>query len=318
MNAEPSVGTEGASGRGRGGALLPRYALYGDSSGSTVDFIHVERLRDRSEVFDWSIDAHTHAGIHQVVLLLSGDVHAELDVDSHVLIAPAVIAIPAGVVHAFEFEPGSSGFILAVPEGQLEGSPIELWLRSRLFAAVVTLSLRDDDTLVDRLESLATEILREEETVDIGRVATIEWLTWTVLVLLARESDRFHETGSGVVGSDLFGEFQSQLEDHFAEHWRVGRYAKALHISESSLNRVCRAVAGATAFQLITRRLEIEARRRLTYSTVPIHRIARDLGFADPSYFARFFRSQSGVSPREFRARHQSAVTSPRRASSGT
>ncbi len=60
------------------------------------------------------------------------------------------------------------------------------------------------------------------------------------------------------------------------------RYAKALHISESSLNRVCRAVAGATAFQLITRRLEIEARRRLTYSTVPIHRIASDLGFADP------------------------------------
>ncbi len=124
------------------GRLFPRFALYGDSSSSTVDFIHIERLRDRSEIFDWSIDAHTHAGLDQVVLLLSGHVRAALDADSHDLGAPAVIAIPAGVVHAFEFEPNSSGFILAVPDGQLEGSPIEAWLRSRLFAGAVTLSLR--------------------------------------------------------------------------------------------------------------------------------------------------------------------------------
>lgn len=313
MSTSTWGGAEEGSGRGHGGALFPRFALYGDSSSSTVDFIHIERLRDRSEIFDWSIDAHTHAGLDQVVLLLSGHVRAALDADSHDLGAPAVIAIPAGVVHAFEFEPNSSGFILAVPDGQLEGSPIEAWLRSRLFAGAVTLSLEEGDALVGRLGSLATEILREQEMVDIGRVATIEWLTRTLLVLLARESDRFRESGGGVVGSDLFRDFQRQLEEHFTEHWRVERYAKALHISESSLNRVCRAVAGATAFQLITRRLEIEARRRLTYSSVPVHRIASDLGFADPSYFARFFRSQSGVSPREFRARHQPAVTSPRR-----
>jgi AraC family transcriptional regulator, transcriptional activator of pobA len=33
----------------------------------------------------------------------------------------------------------------------------------------------------------------------------------------------------------------------------------------------------------------------------PINEIAYDLGFADPSHFARFFRKQTGTTPQAFR-----------------
>jgi len=285
-----------------GQALSPLYSLYGDRSGARLDFVHIEPLRDRSELFDWSIEPHTHAALHQVVLLFGGRVEVALDEHSYDLAAPGVVVIPAGVVHSFEFEPDSAGFVLAIAEAHLDGSPIGSSLRSLLFEEGMSVGLGHNDVLATRLNVLAGEIMREQESVDIGRTATIDWLTRTVLVLLARESSRFEHSGSGARSSDLFRDFQNLVEHHYIDHWPVAKYASSLHISESSLNRLCRTVSATTAFEIIRARLETEARRRLIYSPLPIQRIAGDLGFADPSYFSRFFRGRTGLAPREFRA----------------
>ena len=37
------------------------------------------------------------------------------------------------------------------------------------------------------------------------------------------------------------------------------------------------------------------------FTAQPIHEIAYDLAFSDPSHFARFFRKQTGTTPHEFR-----------------
>ena len=44
-----------------------------------------------------------------------------------------------------------------------------------------------------------------------------------------------------------------------------------------------------------------EAKRALVFTGQPIHEISYDLGFADPSHFARFFRKQTGTTPQAFR-----------------
>ena len=50
------------------------------------------------------------------------------------------------------------------------------------------------------------------------------------------------------------------------------------------------------------RRVLTEAKRQLVFTRQPIHEIAYDLAFSDPSHFARFFRKQTGTTPHEFRA----------------
>jgi AraC family transcriptional activator of pobA len=47
----------------------------------------------------------------------------------------------------------------------------------------------------------------------------------------------------------------------------------------------------------------LEARRLLRYTDKPAFAIAQELGFADPAYFGRFFRRESGVTPRQYRLR---------------
>mgnify|MGYP000449824925 CR=1 FL=1 len=50
-------------------------------------------------------------------------------------------------------------------------------------------------------------------------------------------------------------------------------------------------------------RLVHESQRELIYTTNGIKQIAGNLGFADETYFGRFFRKHTGLSPREFRTK---------------
>ena len=60
------------------------------------------------------------------------------------------------------------------------------------------------------------------------------------------------------------------------------------------LNDHVKRVSGVTAGHLIRQRVLTEAKRALVFTGQPIHEMSYDLGFADPSHFARFFRKQTG------------------------
>lgn len=51
-------------------------------------------------------------------------------------------------------------------------------------------------------------------------------------------------------------------------------------------------------------RLVLEAKRLLVHTTDPVGVIARQLGFAEPTNFVKFFRRETGTTPGAFRTRH--------------
>jgi AraC-like DNA-binding protein len=53
--------------------------------------------------------------------------------------------------------------------------------------------------------------------------------------------------------------------------------------------------------RLVHARLMAEARLRLRETAQPVEQIGYGLGFRDPSYFNRFFRRLSGLSPGAYR-----------------
>jgi AraC-like DNA-binding protein len=99
----------------------------------------------------------------------------------------------------------------------------------------------------------------------------------------------------------LLRAFQAKIEECFHERHEVGAYAALLHISPGHLSEVVKAQSGKPAIKHIHERLVLEARRLLVYSAQPLKEIAFDLGFADASYFNRFFKRETGVTPAEYR-----------------
>ena len=62
-------------------------------------------------------------------------------------------------------------------------------------------------------------------------------------------------------------------------------------------NAPVKRASGVPAGHVIRQRVLTEAKRQLVFTIQPIHEIAYDLAFSDPSHFTRFFRKQTGTTP---------------------
>ena len=58
---------------------------------------------------------------------------------------------------------------------------------------------------------------------------------------------------------------------------------------------------GNTPLQIINERIILEAKRMLRYSSLRVKEVSIDLGFEDPSYFNKFFKKITGITPADFR-----------------
>ncbi|RYZ48930.1 MAG: helix-turn-helix domain-containing protein, partial [Sphingobacteriales bacterium] len=93
------------------------------------------------------------------------------------------------------------------------------------------------------------------------------------------------------------------MERHYKDNRTAAFYAAQLGLTPKRINEILRDKAGMTMNQLLSRLLLIEAKRGLYHGVLSIKEIAYHLGFTDPSYFARFFKKQTGVTPEAFRAK---------------
>lgn len=96
--------------------------------------------------------------------------------------------------------------------------------------------------------------------------------------------------------------FTALVETHHAARHQVAQYAQLLHLSPGYLNERVRHLSGQPALAHIHARLALEAKRYLFHTSLSAAEISFALGFEDPSYFGRFFRRDTGLSPARYRA----------------
>ncbi|HEY9044767.1 MAG TPA: helix-turn-helix transcriptional regulator [Ohtaekwangia sp.] len=82
----------------------------------------------------------------------------------------------------------------------------------------------------------------------------------------------------------------------------VAAYAKELGVSQNHLNDTIKSITGRSAGQLIKNHLIKQATICLKHSSKSISEIAYRLGYDDPSYFTRYYKSQTGLTPAAYRA----------------
>ncbi|KMQ63077.1 hypothetical protein ACM46_14145 [Chryseobacterium angstadtii] len=81
----------------------------------------------------------------------------------------------------------------------------------------------------------------------------------------------------------------------------VKDYADLLNVSPNHLNKSIKKTTGKTASEIINESLLMEAKALLSQPHLSVSEIAFSLGVEDVSYFSRFFRKHSGISPSDYR-----------------
>src|SRR5699024_4135452 len=95
----------------------------------------------------------------------------------------------------------------------------------------------------------------------------------------------------------LLSSFNQLVKLHFKESKSVRCYADQLHVSPNHLNKVVKRDTGKTASAIINQICILEAKVLLIQTNLDISQVALELGYEDTSYFSRFFKRHTEISP---------------------
>lgn len=289
-------------------AAVPRFFLYGEPPRSADErFVHIETIADRSTLYDWKIRPHTHRDLHQLLVILDGGGEMRAESSTYAFRAPALLIVPAGVVHAFAFHKDTRGYVVTVAETALA----DLSRREPSFRALFDTALPVDLTRsaleAHELEEAVVRLQREFTWSAPAHETATEARLVTLLVSAVRATHEItgHPRGGGTKGprATLVARFRQAVESNLRSGWGVNRYAKSLGVTPTQLRAACLEVTGEPPTRIVHDRLVLEAKRTLMYTSMTVTETAYDLGFNDPAYFSRFFSERVGCSPAAFRRR---------------
>lgn len=98
----------------------------------------------------------------------------------------------------------------------------------------------------------------------------------------------------------LFAHFIQLSDKYFINKREVNFYAQELSVTPKKLNELVKTMTGLTSKQFLEKRLILEIKEEIIRGKKNLKEISFDLGFSEPSYFTRFFKQQTSMSPKEF------------------
>jgi AraC family transcriptional activator of pobA len=289
------------------GPALPLFHLYGDPpDDSAFDFIHIETIASRSSVHDWTIHAHRHRNLFQVLLIEQGGGEMSFETAIMPFVAPAMILVPATTAHGFRFKPRvTNGWVMSFTEDvadALGDQSGEALARLKALAAHPLVPLKDMSE-AKRLSGLCAELEEESSLAREGYRLAMRALLALIAIEVVRLAASRARSGSVTLSRTdaRVEQLRKLIDEHFRKERLISFYAEKLAMTADRLNDHVKRATGVTAGHLIRQRVLTEAKRQLVFTNQPIHEIAYNLAFSDPSHFTRFFRKQTGTTPQAFR-----------------
>ena len=285
---------------------IPSFFLYGEAPRDEADepTLHVEPIEFRSAPHHWKIDAHVHRTLHQAIFVLRGRGVSLAEGAMTAYAPPALILVPAGTVHGFEFEPGTEGFVLSMTDDVLREISRRDAGIAALFEKSATLELPGEALRRTDLTAGFKMLVREFARALPGHSLALEGFLKIILANVLRLSRPPSESPDTAAGRHrgIMTQFRELIETAFRDGWSLAEYASALGVSQSRLRNACLSVTEQSPMQIVHARILLEAKRQLRYTSASVSEIAYALGFEDPAYFTRFFSQRTGLSPRAFRS----------------
>ncbi len=165
----------------------------------------------------------------------------------------------------------------------------------------------DIEVSIEDFRKIETFLFQIEDEITAYREHSEDMLRavlYQVLVFLNRLFIDYHSIPKIRQDCMHSGRFVNLVEDDFLMSDRISYYADKMNLSANHLNFIVKKQLGCSAKKYIINRIILEAKRLLIYTDQTVTEICYSLSFNDPSYFARYFKKHTGLSPLSYREIH--------------
>lgn len=159
---------------------------------------------------------------------------------------------------------------------------------------------KDESALIEQYYSLLRDSMQFNKQHIIREIVSVMFRT--ISELYARRIEESQHTQLKTRQQDYFERFVKQVSMFYREQRSVKFYADSLYITPKYLSTVIKEISGRSAAEWINEFVIQEAKMMLNYSTKSIQEITYELNFSTQSFFGKYFKRHTGMSPSEFRA----------------
>ena len=114
-----------------------------------------------------------------------------------------------------------------------------------------------------------------------------------------REESRWQQ--SATRQDKIFHKFLTLVNQYGLRERKIEFYADKLCVTPNHLGAVIKRASGLTIMQWLNRHAIQKAKVLLRYSDLPVWEVAERMNFANPSFFSKFFKGETGMTPGEYR-----------------
>jgi len=93
------------------------------------------------------------------------------------------------------------------------------------------------------------------------------------------------------------------VQTHYKQERGLEFYANQLHLTPKHLAKVIKETTNKAANDWIDEHVVLEAKALLKSTNMTAQQISDELNFSDQSFFGKYFKRHTGVSPREYKGK---------------
>lgn len=248
--------------------------------------------------------AHKHNFYHLVLFTEGGGQHT-IDFEQFAVKPWQIYFMVPGQVHSWSFKGHVDGYVInfSVPflrSMLLKPDYLEqfLFFNGHATDSVINIPQIQQPDVQRIMEQIISEGY-DNQRMGADMVRALLLQLFILVERLGKEHPQLNITGN--YNHTLLKSFQKLIEDNYTRLKLPKEYAELLYITPNHLNALCNDILGVPAGELIRNRVVLEAKRLLINLELNITEIAYKLNFADNSYFTKFFKKYTGLTPEDFR-----------------
>lgn len=245
-------------------------------------------------------ELHRHDFFY-ILVLKNGQGEHEIDFVEYAISDRCLFLMRPGQVHKIHLKAGSTGFLLQFNPQFLDApySSIRESLRKVSHRNFCTLGGDDFPDLERPLDHILKEFGQKKEGYEEVIKASLH--IFFIELLRYRKTQPDHPVAAAPYAQEKLEEFLDLVQQDVFEHKQASHYAQKLNLSAYQLSSITKSLLERTPSEVINDHIILESKRNLLATSMQVNQIAYHMGYDDTSYFIRFFRKHTGVSPESFR-----------------
>lgn len=260
-----------------------------------LDHVHPMMLRSLSEPVKF--DAHTW------IYIRKGVCQGEISLINHEIKAPSLVLINSSQILLPKFISDDFDAAVIVMSRRFHENLFLVMANAPLYTqvsrhVVVPMQEPEASEMELFLQSL-THTMENKSNPYMSNALVFEFAAF-IFNTLYKCYEQFKNELTTVQGR-MAKRFMSLVQENYKKERFLDFYASKLEVSPKHLSRTIKSQTGFSAVEWIERFVILEAKVLLRSSNLNIQQIADELNFPSQSFFGKYFKKQTGMSPKEFR-----------------